>query len=406
MRKKKRYFVGILCVVLALVVFVRRHYVVDFTPSFLAPLANSDLSIQSGAVDHDQDSSTNVRTRYPTTSSILSINNQQSENPEYTSIADRKLYQLTSLSYPLNSCAGGWEFPSSSTPPSVTNTTTTTASLDSINGSKVICARDVGRLGNQMFEYASIIGIALKTNRTPVFLGMSSTLHDVLQNTSIIENSVKYSNQCEENFVQEPACCKFFPRFIMLDPNKNYRIGHYIESWRYFFEYEAEIREAMKFKDSIVTQASKVVDSLRQKHNRTLTGIHVRRGDYLYIGFVGYKTAPVQYLVHAMDYVRQRFRDVTFVISSDDVEWCKEQFANTSDVTVLQANSPPAVDMMILASLDHMIMTVGSYGWWASFLNPGITVYYRDFVEPGTFLSGQFSPNGTDYYCPTWIALS
>ncbi|PVD32090.1 hypothetical protein C0Q70_07518 [Pomacea canaliculata] len=359
MRKKTRYFVGILCVVLALVVFVRRHYVVDFTPSFLPTLANSDLSIQSGAVDHDHDSSTNVRTRYPTTSSILSIDNQQSENPEYTSIADRNLYQPTTLLHPLNSCTGGWEFPSSSTPPSVTNTTTTTASLDSINGSKVICARAVGRLGNQMFEYASLIGIALKTNRIPVFLGMSSTLHDVLQNTSIIENSVKYSNQCEENFIQEPACCKFFPGFIELDPNKNYRIGHNIESWRYFFEYEEEIREAMKFKDSIVTQARKVVDSLRQKHNRTLTGIHVRRGDYLDRGFVGYKTAPVQYLVHAMDYVRQRFRDVTFVISSDDVKWCKEQFANTSDVTVLQANSPPAVDMVILASLDHMIMTVG-----------------------------------------------
>ncbi|PVD32102.1 hypothetical protein C0Q70_07530 [Pomacea canaliculata] len=79
---------------------------------------------------------------------------------------------------------------------------------------------------------------------------------------------------------------------------------------------------------------------------------------------------------------------------------------NTSDVTMLQVNSPPAVDMMTLASLDHMIMTVGTYGWWASFLNPGITVYYRDFVKPGTFLSRHFSPNGTDYYCPTWIALS
>ncbi|PVD32101.1 hypothetical protein C0Q70_07529 [Pomacea canaliculata] len=234
---------------------------------------------------------------------------------------------------------------------------------------------------------------------------MSSALYDVLQNTSIIENSVKYSKQCEENFVEEPACCKFFPGFLELDPKRNYRIGPYLQSWRYFFEHEAEIREVMKFKDSIVTQARKVVDSLRHKHNRTLTGIHVRRGDYLQAEIWGYKTAPVQYLLHAMDYVRQRFRDVTFVVASDDVKWCKEQFANTSDVTVLQTNSPPAVDMMILASLDHMIMTVGTYGWWASFLNPGIIVYYRDFVKPGTFLSRHFSPNGTDYYCPTWISL-
>ncbi|PVD33021.1 hypothetical protein C0Q70_08469 [Pomacea canaliculata] len=257
-----------------------------------------------------------------------------------------------------------------------------------------------------MFQYASLLGIALKTNRIPVFLETSSGLRDVLRNTSIIDNSVRYSSHCNENFVRERVCCKSFPGFFQLDPNKNYRIGRYLQSWRYFFEHEAEIRQAMKFKDSVVSQAQQVVDSLRQKYNRTLTGVHVRRGDYLYVEHQGYKTAPLTYLLHAMDYVTKRFGDVTFVVSSDDVRWCQEQFANTSDVIVLSANSTPAVDMMTLASLDHMIMTVGTYGWWASFLNPGVTVYYRDFVDPGTPLSESFNPNGTDFYCPVWISLS
>ncbi|PVD20579.1 hypothetical protein C0Q70_18735 [Pomacea canaliculata] len=397
MKTKLRLHVLILCIVLLLLtwnVFRRRHHLLELTfPS----LVNSSKSIQSRGTAHDHDSST---TLYPTTSI-----HHMSSKPEDTSLSKRNSDQPTTVSNPPSSCAGGWEFQSSSTVSPVTNSSKTFASLNSLNRSKVICGSFSARLGNQMFQYASLLGIALKTNRIPVFLKTSSLLYDVLRNTSIIDNSVKYSNQCHENFIREPVCCKFFPRFFELDPNKNYTIGKFLQSWRYFFEHEAEIREALKFKDSVVSQARKVVDSLRQKYNRTLTGVHVRRGDYL-TNVKGYKAAPLEYLLHAMDYVRKRFGDVTFVVSSNDVTWCQEQFANTSDVTVLSANSTPAVDMMTLASLDHMIMTVGTYGWWASFLNPGVTVYYRDFVDPGTPLSKQFSPSGTDHYCPVWNSLS
>ncbi|PVD33137.1 hypothetical protein C0Q70_08586 [Pomacea canaliculata] len=395
------FAVLILCVVLVVLtweVFRRRHHHLELAVSTFPHLVSSNKSTQSTGTAHDQDSST---TLYPTPSV-----NHVSSKPVDASPGKRTWYQPTTPSYPPSSCAGGWEFRSSSTISSVTNSSTTFASLNSLNGSRVVCASLDYGLGNQMFQYASLLGIALKTNRIPVVLKSSSLLHDVLRNTSIIDNSVRYSDQCNENFIREPVCCKFFPGFFQLDPNKNYGIGTYLQSWRYFFEHEAEIRQAMKFKDSVVSQAQQVVDSLRQKYNRTLTGVHVRRGDYLDYKGRGYKTAPLTYLLHAMDYVTKRFGDVTFVVSSDDVIWCQEQFANTSDVIVLSANSTPAVDMMTLASLDHMIMTVGTFGWWASFLNPGVTVYYRDFVHPGTFLSQTFNPNGTDYYCPVWISLS
>ncbi|XP_025081382.1 galactoside 2-alpha-L-fucosyltransferase 2-like isoform X2 [Pomacea canaliculata] len=286
-----------------------------------------------------------------------------------------------------------------------TNRTGVTTPSDPLIASKVLCISFIGRLGNQLFQYASLLGIALKTKRIPVYLG-KTLLSDVLRNTSLIDASSRYADRCNDIFEIEDSCGKFYQRFFELDSEIDFRIGYYLQSWRYFTQHEAEVRHALTFKETIVSQAQQTVDSLRQKFNRTLTGVHVRRGDYLRNPLFGYKPAPIEYLLHAMDYVRKRFGDVVFVVSSDDLQWCSQQFANKSDVTVLQHLSSPAVDMMILASLDHMIMTVGSYGWWASFLNPGITVYYRDFMDPGTYLSRHYHLNGTDYYCPDWISLS
>ncbi|XP_025090553.1 galactoside 2-alpha-L-fucosyltransferase 2-like [Pomacea canaliculata] len=316
------------------------------------------------------------------------------------------LTALTSTSsytgHPVTTPIKGHVSHSSYTSPRGINRTGVTVPSDPLNATKVLCISFKGRLGNQLFQYASLLGIALRTKRIPVYLG-KTLLSDVLRNTSLIDASSRYADRCKDVFLKEAGCCKFFPKYFELDSKRDYRIGEYLQSWRYFTEHETEVRHALTFKDTIVSQAHQTVDALR---NRTLTGIHVRRGDYLRNPRSGYKAAPVEYLLHGMDYVRKRFRDVIFVVSSDDLKWCSQQFANKSDVTVLQRQSSPAVDMMILASLDHMIMTVGSYGWWASFLNPGITVYYRDFVNPGTFLSRHYHPNGTDHYCPDWISLS
>ncbi|XP_025092522.1 galactoside 2-alpha-L-fucosyltransferase 2-like [Pomacea canaliculata] len=318
------------------------------------------------------------------------------------------LTALTSSSsttgHPVTTPTKGQASQSSYTSPRGINTTGVTVPSDQLIATKVLCISFVGRLGNQLFQYASLLGIALRTKRIPVYLG-KTLLSDVLRNTSLIDTSSRYADRCKD-FLKEADGCKFFPKYFELDSKRDYRIGEYLQSWRYFTEHEAEVRHALTFTDTIVSQANQTVDALRQKFNRTLTGIHVRRGDYLRNPRSGYKAAPVEYLLHAMDYVRKRFHDVVFVVSSDDLKWCSQQFANKSDVTFLQRQSSPAVDMMILASLDHMIMTVGTYGWWASFLNRGITVYYRDFVNPGTFLSTRFNPNGTDHYCPDWISLS
>lgn len=271
---------------------------------------------------------------------------------------------------------------------------------------QLLCIHFVGRLGNEMFQYASALGLAVITNRIPVCEG-STFLVNALKIPPLNGDSESYLSRCHRaEKVDEKSCCTFHEKFFQLDPSKDFRVGSYLQSWKYFDHIKNQVRGSLTFDDDVRAEAGTAIWQLRQTHNCTLVGIHIRRGDYLleHHQQMGYITAPVSYVINAMTYMRNKFGDVHFVVATDDT-WFQDNVPNTyNDVTMLSRRDPE-VDLTILASLDHIIITVGSFGWWAGYLNPGITVYMRHFFNPNTNIGSQFYPNGSDYIYPDWIGL-
>ena len=62
-----------------------------------------------------------------------------------------------------------------------------------------------------------------------------------------------------------------------------------------------------------------------------------------------------------------------------------------------------AVDLAVLASCDHIIMSTGTYGWWAAWLTGGVVVYYKYPAREGSLYSKHF--NGDDFFPPHWIPM-
>ena len=61
----------------------------------------------------------------------------------------------------------------------------------------------------------------------------------------------------------------------------------------------------------------------------------------------------------------------------------------------------------MLASCDHVIMTVGTYGWWGAYLAGGDVVYYWDREQclhdpplPVEIKRPQ------DFFLPSWVPLT
>jgi galactoside 2-L-fucosyltransferase 1/2 len=99
---------------------------------------------------------------------------------------------------------------------------------------------------------------------------------------------------------------------------------------------------------------------------------------------------------------------IQFIVVSNDMKWCQEQFPliesqliGNSSKTDNQRNSllinvtysighSAGEELALLASCDHVLMSTGTYGWWAAWLAKGTTVYYADWPRNGSSLANSF----------------
>ncbi len=111
----------------------------------------------------------------------------------------------------------------------------------------------------------------------------------------------------------------------------------------------------------------------------TFVGINVRRCDMALPTAYrsGFRLPTVSYFKHAMNYFQENYNDssVFFLVGSNDMEWCKIKM-NFTNIIFLHGNEHEDLD--VLSSYHHVIMSVGAFGWWVSFLSHGEVIYFKD----------------------------
>ena len=252
-----------------------------------------------------------------------------------------------------------------------------------------------GRLGNQMFQAASLIGIAHWHGYTPIF-NTTFNLNRIFRLTYSYSFNVNNLHQVREDIAGE-QCEKFYN----LDHAKNWSLAGYLQSWKYFHNATEKIKRAFTFKHKYSTHATKYLDSIRKRDVENVC-VHVRRGDFLRVYKIGYTFVPKSYIERAMGVFYRRYSKVQFIFVSDDMKWCSRNFINQND-TYFSPFRDNVLDLALLASCDHVIITSGSYGWWGAWLAGGITVYFLGFPDPGSWLDTQY--NTADYYPEHWIGM-
>ena len=259
------------------------------------------------------------------------------------------------------------------------------------------------RLGNHMFRLASLYGIARQNGRhlrlTPRLKRQVSAVFP-----GVLPLSVDYTRGGETYLeLDEGGFAMYTDSFYHL-PHQNIVINGYLQSWKYFSDYEKEIRALFTFKPEAIDGASRVFGKVmrtRMSTNVTFVGVHVRRGDT--VGRSWLRLPGRDYLIHAMTYFRRRFTDVHFIVCSDDAEWCESNVGGLPNVTVSKGNTPE-VDLAILARCRHSIITWGSFGWWGAWLAGGHVVYFPTPSAAGTARANHFAKD--DYFLPNWISMS
>jgi galactoside 2-L-fucosyltransferase 1/2 len=251
-----------------------------------------------------------------------------------------------------------------------------------------------GRFGNKLFQLAAITGIA-KRNGMDICVREKET-----PELASILYGVGDGSSCE---AVQPL------RYILEDGYamwQDFELQHQdtllegcFQSYKYI---DPDLRTKLKFKPLIMSHARAFLQNFPE---RVLVGIHVRRYEASHL-----KTPSQAYFENAMEYFNHRYSNVGFVVVSDDPGWCNEQpHFHNDNVHIALERQHYALDMAILVACDHIIISVGTYGWWAAYLGPdmriGGTVVYYDSEFSDHLGQNIGLVQVADYYPPSWIAI-
>ena len=270
------------------------------------------------------------------------------------------------------------------------------------------CGRRGCRLGNRMFQVASLLGIAMSNNLIPIYRKISVFEHDDKAWWNIYW--LRYTKYWVT--IKEDASTIFYndsSALSVLYPRQDILIGKYLQSFRYFKDISDILRQEFTFTNVIrlkaITFYLKLNESLKaQLLTSTLIGIHVRRTDMLDPS-LGRNSPNISYYENAINYYKTKIQQpLIFIVCSDDIHWAKTSMRHLSENIVFSDERRPAVDLAILSLCDHVIMSVGTFGWWAGYLAGGQVVYYRNQYVKGS--KRYMDYNNADFIPPGWVGLT
>lgn len=230
-----------------------------------------------------------------------------------------------------------------------------------------------GRFGNQLFQFASVYGIAKKLNYEPIFPKKNITKKVIQNNADGKQFDARFQiTECfdiDESFFSDNLKIRNYinEKHFHFD-NKMFEIpdstslNGYFQSEKYFEHCKEEICKILQIKDSILEPATNFISKL----NKNKVAIHIRRTDYLHLE--GYHS------LNGKEYVDLSIKEIgdvdnfQFIVCSDDTKWCEEIWGK-NDNFIISKNNSAYVDFAIMSMCDHHIISNSSFSWWSSYLS-------------------------------------
>lgn len=208
-----------------------------------------------------------------------------------------------------------------------------------------------GRLGNQLFQIASILGLAKHFNTVASFphWGYKWALKTELPHKGKAKSDIK-----EKDYHYNPK------QFA-----EDCDISGWLQSEKYF-------SEGLELSD-------KLLNKVKHKIIKPTIGISIRRGDY--VGNKNYYQLPISYYYLALDTI-PNWREYEIIIFSDDVPYCEAHFGCLSNV--IFSNEQPIEQLGLMSLCKYVITANSTFSWWGGWFcekNGGIVICPNHLFE-------------------------
>lgn len=236
-----------------------------------------------------------------------------------------------------------------------------------------------GRLGNQLFQMAATISLAMENGESYGFprweyeeeFAISNCFHDQLP------EGPEYR---EVRFAWDPISYR-----------PSLRLCGYFQSQQYFSKFAPLIRRLL---------------SPRVTRSRTkylgIASVHVRRRDYLDKPDC-HPPQPVSYYERAGK-ILQKAGIKEFIVFSDDPAWCRDNLTSKRVNWRMATHGNEVAHLAEMSACEAHVIANSSFSWWGAWLNPSIL---KKVIVPKNWFGPTLDPTHStrDLIPPTWVRI-
>ena len=268
-----------------------------------------------------------------------------------------------------------------------------------------------GRLGNQMFQYAMIRQIQeTNGNKDKIYLNFSKFVYN-----KNFENELKYF-KVKEYEEKDKLNISIFQLIVIyyykiikriirfVDPDNYYvkrhkledkiknklmkigiywmedgyleinktnkknkiAIGHF-ESSKNFNDIKDKLLEEFEPIEKPLKKNKKLYDVINSTNS---VCISIRRGDFVTNKKFAkrFNVCDINYYKKAVQLIKEKVENPTFIIFSDDIKWCRENL-NIENAYFEDGTDPIWEKLRLMYSCKHFIISNSTFSWWAQYLS-------------------------------------
>ena len=288
----------------------------------------------------------------------------------------------------------------------------------------------LGGLGNQMFQYAFGLHLAIKNDSVikidtsfldnPVIiknftkrkygLGIFNISSEILYTEDFPAYSSKHSIKSIPHRIMHVAKVLFkgfkyckekkfeFDEAFLLKKGNLYLDGYW-QSFKYFEDIKSVISSEFTFKVDLDISLLSIVEKIKNTNSICL---HIRRKDYLLdklltVDNLDYINSGIKKMIESLD-------NPCFYIFSDDITWCEQNIKLKYPIEFVSKYTLQfggETDLQLMIECKHFIIANSSFSWWAAWLSKNEN---KIVIAPQKWFENS-KINSKDLIPSNWISL-
>jgi hypothetical protein len=251
----------------------------------------------------------------------------------------------------------------------------------------------LGRLGNQMFQYATLFSMAKKYNTnysicSPKFellecFNISAKINSLYNFDFILSNGLDSSavrSGAMVYYVGFDEFCKLFTTnfdqsFFDTNPDEKSICG-FFQNYNYFKNVENDLRKEYTFKKIYEDKCNYYIN--QNFKDDKIISLHIRRTDYLNSDVLN--RLDILYYKNALEHFD---KSISVLVFSDDTDWCQDQNIFKDDRFKIIKTNNTYIDLCLMSKCHYHIIANSTFSWWGSWLaDSEKTICPKDWFYP------------------------